>query len=438
MLKLVEDPHLKNGLSSHEVAAVVGIGADRDSITEPIAAWLGSADVVIGSPRQLDVVAALLGDDTIRLTLPKPLRPGLQDIVSEHTGKRIVVLASGDPMLHGIGSTMVDLFGVDRLRIVPGVSSVSLACARLGWAHSTVTTVSLVTQDAAAIRRHIRPGARLIVLSRNADTPLHIAAEICDMDYGQAELTVMSDLGSPHEHIVNGPAAEIDECGQWTRLNVVGVNCATFEPGPADSCAPGLPDDLYEHDGQLTKREVRAVTLAYLRPLPEHTLWDLGAGAGSIGIEWLRLAPQSTVLAVERNPERAARIRDNAIRLGVPELEVVESDSWRALPELPDPNVVFIGGGVTKPGLFDEVWRRLPLGGRLVMNAVALESVAAVTGWQRRFGGDLVEVNVSRSQRLGTMTGWQPSRPVVIWAVTKEENLNEELPRPTLVGPSVD
>jgi precorrin-6B C5,15-methyltransferase / cobalt-precorrin-6B C5,C15-methyltransferase len=330
----------------------------------------------------------------------------------------VCVLASGDPMFHGIGATLARLVGPDRLDVVPHPSSVSLACARLGWPVDGVEVVNACGRPLARVRRVLAPGARILVLGEDATTPGALAALLVDTGYGASTLTVLAQLGGPGERRTRGSAHD------WTHppddpLNVVAVACVADPGAPARGEVPGLPDDAYDHDGQLTKREVRAVTLAHLAPRPGELLWDVGAGNGSIGIEWSRAHRTCRAVAVESHDARAARIAANAAALGVPSLRVVHGRAPAALAGLPAPDVVFLGGGLTSPGVLDACWTALRPGGRLVANAVTLEAEAVLAAEYARRGGALTRVAVSRSAPVGGFTGWRPAMPVTIWSTTK-------------------
>jgi precorrin-6Y C5,15-methyltransferase (decarboxylating) len=330
----------------------------------------------------------------------------------------VCVLASGDPMFHGIGATLARLVGPDRLDVVPHPSSVSLACARLGWPVDGVEVVNACGRPLARVRRVLAPGARILVLGEDATTPGALAALLVDTGYGASTLTVLAQLGGPGERRAHGSAHD------WTHppddpLNVVAVACVADPGAPVRGEVPGLPDDAYDHDGQLTKREVRAVTLAHLAPRPGELLWDVGAGNGSIGIEWSRAHRTCRAVAVESHDARAARIAANADALGVPSLRVVHGRAPAALAGLPAPDVVFLGGGLTSPGVLDACWAALRPGGRLVANAVTLEAEAVLAAEYARRGGALTRVAVSRSAPVGGFTGWRPAMPVTIWSTTK-------------------
>ncbi|NUT92960.1 MAG: precorrin-6y C5,15-methyltransferase (decarboxylating) subunit CbiE [Saccharothrix sp.] len=376
---------------------VVGIGADGwDGLSPAARAEIASAEVVMGSARQLDLVPGSFE----RVTWPSPLVPALPGLLDAHAGRRICVLASGDPMFHGIGTTLVRLLGATEVRVLPHPSSVSLACARLGWALDDVDVVSLVGKPASLVVPFLHPGRRVLVLG---STPREVAALT-----GDARLTVLERLGGPDERVHH----DLDAADP---LHVLAVECGTG----GFSLVPGLPDDAYEHDGQLTKREVRAVTLALLAPRPGELLWDVGAGSGSIAVEWCRTHPSCRAFAVERSPERVGRIRRNAEALGVPRVEVVEGSSPDVL-DLPAPDAVFIGGGLTAPGVVERCWAALRPGGRLVANAVTLESETVLARWHGELGGSLTRLSVSRDTRVGGFTGWRPHMPVTTWSVTKE------------------
>ncbi|GAB2978001.1 precorrin-6y C5,15-methyltransferase (decarboxylating) subunit CbiE [Saccharothrix stipae] len=355
----------------------------------------------MGSTRQLDLVPGAFE----RVPWPSPLVPALPGLLARYEGRRVGVLASGDPLFHGIGTTLVKLLGAERVRVVPHPSSASLACARLGWALDDVDVVSLVGKPAALVVPHLHPGRRLLVLGGD---PREVALLAPD-----ARLTVLEQLGGPGER-VHHALEDADP------LHVLAVECGA---GGA-SLTPGRPDESYEHDGQLTKREVRAVTLALLAPRPGELLWDVGAGAGSVAVEWCRTHPRCRAIAVERHPERAARISRNATALGVPGIEVVVGSSPGAL-DLEAPDAVFIGGGLTVDGVVERCWDALKPGGRLVANAVTLESEAVLTRWHGRLGGDLSRIEVSRATAIGGFTGWRPQMPVTTWAVAKQSGAEE-------------
>lgn len=319
---------------------VVGIGADGWPGLAPVSREaLGAAEVVIGGPRQLELLPALVAAD--RVPWPSPLRPAVLGLLDEHAGRRVAVLASGDPMFFGIGRTLTELLGADRLRVLPHPSSVSYACARLGWALEETETVSLVGRELASLAGALYDGRRLLVLSADASTPAAVAGLLSERGYGASELRVLEQLGGPAERVVAGVAESWDQPA-GDPLNLVAVEVAGTVRTPLTS---GLPDELFEHDGQLTKRHVRAATLATLAPVPGELLWDVGGGSGSIAIEWLRAHRSCRAVSVERDPVRAARIGRNAAALGVPRLRVVTGPAPAALAELPVPDAVFIGGG---------------------------------------------------------------------------------------------
>jgi len=397
---------------------VVGIGADGYAGLAPASrAAVDAAGVVLGGKRQLDLLPESISAS--RISWPSPLRPAVRELVSEHSDRGLVVLASGDPMFHGIGRTLVEELGADRVHVLPHPSSVALACARMGWPVESTPVVSTLTGPVEAVLRHVGDRARLLVLSRDADTPRQIADLLVTKGFSASTLTVLGSLGSADESRTSGSAeAWADTTAQLLlpALNVVAVECV----GPAGLAeTAGLPESAYDHDGQITKREVRAVTLAALAPRRGELLWDVGGGSGSVGIEWLRAHPSCRAVVVEQDPARAARIRANAASLGVPSLEVVVGSAPAALGGLPAPDAIFIGGGLTAEGVFESCWDALRPGGRLVANAVTLESQAFVLRLREEYGGSLVKVEVARETAVGRFTGWRQAMPVVQWSVTR-------------------
>ncbi|WP_061292702.1 bifunctional cobalt-precorrin-7 (C(5))-methyltransferase/cobalt-precorrin-6B (C(15))-methyltransferase [Herbidospora cretacea] len=378
---------------------VVGIGADGwPGLGEQAREAVAKAEVIAGSHRQL----SLLPDTPAELRpWPSPLMPALRELLT--CGRRIVVLASGDPMHHGIGATIARI--VPEVRVIPHPSSVSLACARLGWPVESVTVVSMVGRPLAAV---FAPGRRFVVLSEGSGSPAAVAEALSACGYDRSAVTVLEQLGGPGERV--GPIRDDHD-----PLNVVAVECVADDPLPI---VPGLPDDAYDHDGQLTKREVRAVVLAFLQP--GGLLWDVGGGAGSIAIEWMRADRSCRAVTVERDPARAARIAGNAARLGVPALKVVTGAAPQALAGLEPPDAVFIGGGLTAEGVPETCWQALKPGGRLVATAVTVESESVLARWHRDRGGDLTRLSVSRAAPVGGFTGWRPAMPVTIWSVRKD------------------
>ncbi|KAB8187832.1 precorrin-6y C5,15-methyltransferase (decarboxylating) subunit CbiE [Microbispora catharanthi] len=399
--------------------SVVGIGADGwAGLTDAARAELIAADVAVGSARQLALLPASVAPE--RVPYPSPLVAGLPGLLDTHAGRAVVVLASGDPMFFGVGATLARLLGPERLRVLPHVSSVTLACARLGWPAEGVETVSLVGRPLAALTAALAPGRRVLVLSADAGTPARVAALLTERGYGASRVTVLGDLGAATESRRDGTAAGWPGAEPMPALNIVAVTCADVPDAEPLGWVSGLPDDAYESDGQLTKQEVRAVTLAKLAPLPGELLWDVGAGSGSVAIEWLRVHPSCRAVAVERDPVRADRVRHNADALGVPRLRVVIGSAPDALHGLPAPAAVFVGGGVTGAGVVETCWAALAPGGRLVANAVTVESEAVLATWHARLGGDLVRLSVQRASPVGGFTGWRPLMPVTIWTARKE------------------
>ncbi|RHW24721.1 precorrin-6y C5,15-methyltransferase (decarboxylating) subunit CbiE [Nocardioides immobilis] len=400
---------------------VVGIGADGwAGLPEAARERVLAAEVLLGGDRHLAYVPPVAGQE--RRPWPRPLA-GLPALLEEYGDRPLVALASGDPLVSGIGTTLIDLVD-DAVHIVPAVSSVALARARMGWSAESSAVVTLVGRDPDALRRELAPGRRLLVLSADGTTPVTVADLLQDEGFGRSRLVVLGDLGSAQERRIEGRA---DEDRRWSeempRLHVLAIEVdAHADGGARNSWAGGLPDDAFAHDGQLTKRDVRAAALARLRPQPGQLLWDVGAGAGSVGIEWLRAHRLCQAIAIEAHPERAARIVSNAAALGVPCLQVVEGKAPDALADLPEPDAVFVGGGATAAGLLELCRERLRPGGRMVVHAVTLETEQALLTAHEDLGGELVRISVEQIEPLGgRFRGWRPSRAVVQWAWTKPE-----------------
>ncbi|WP_214111288.1 precorrin-6y C5,15-methyltransferase (decarboxylating) subunit CbiE [Acrocarpospora catenulata] len=393
---------------------VVGIGADGwEGLGVAARRAIQEAEVVMGSTRQL----ALVVTEAERVPWPSPMLPGLVGLLEAYKGRKVCVLASGDPMFHGIGSTLVRLLGAEQIRVMPAPSSVSLACARLGWPVDRTEVVSLVNRPPTTLNSALRPGERVLVLG--AADPRAVAELLVGSGFGDSAFHVLERLGAADERIRRTTASGWGST-EADPLNVVAIECA---PGQALPRAGGLPDEMFEHDGQLTKREVRAVTLGLLGG--NGLLWDIGAGAGSIAIEWLRAHPRASAIAIERDPTRSARITRNAEKLGTPALKVITAkalDIIQALvTEHGTPDTIFIGGGLTAPGLLDQCWNTLRPGGRLVANAVTLESEALLTTWHTQRGGELIRISINRAAPIGGFTTWRPQLPVTIWSTTKPE-----------------
>lgn len=398
------------------VITVVGIGADGWAGLAPASqAAVLSADVLLGGARHLALLPQVPG---AREPWPSPLRPNLEALLERHAGRRVVALASGDPLLSGIATTLVELLGRDAVEILPSISSVTLARARMRWSAESIDVVTVVGREVDVVRRYFNSGRRLVILSSGKATPDEVARMLAHDGFGISAVTVLSDLGAPEESRVDGTAAGWDNAGV-ADLNVICVDCRPDNlTRPGYSTSPGLPDGAYEHDGQLTKRLLRAAALAALSPLPGQLLWDIGGGAGSIGIEWMRTDPRSRAITVERDHARAGRISANARMLGVPALQVVTGSAPDALGELELPDAIFVGGGVAEPGNLDACWDALLPGGRLVAHAVSLEGEAAlIAAWHQR-GGELTRISMDQAGPLGSMSGWIPRRPVTQWAIT--------------------
>jgi precorrin-6B C5,15-methyltransferase / cobalt-precorrin-6B C5,C15-methyltransferase len=396
---------------------VVGIGADGwDDLARASRRVVEDADVLIGGRRHLDLVPA---SAAVRETWAAPLVESLPALLARHTGRRVVVLASGDPLVSGVATTLVALLGPEQVVVHPAVSSVSLARARMLWPAESVDVVSLVGRPVEALHRVLTPGRRIVVLSSDGSTPAAVAAALVAAGGRDSVMTVLSDLGGATEARVSGTA------GEWgsalaPALNVVCVHVATSPATVLRATVPGLPDSAFEHDGQLTKRDLRASALARLAPVPGALLWDVGAGAGSVCIEWMRVDPRCRAVAVEADADRAARIARNARALGVPDLDVRHGRAPDALDGLPAPDAVFVGGGASVAGLVERCWQALSPGGRLVVHAVTFETEAVVVAGYQEHGGELTRLSIERAAPIGAFSGWSPSRPLVQWSLQKE------------------
>jgi precorrin-6Y C5,15-methyltransferase (decarboxylating) len=395
--------------------SVIGLGEDGLAGLAPGARTLvEQAEVLVGGDRHLAMVPPGRAE---RLPWRRPLADTVGEIAARR-GKRVAVLATGDPLWYGVATVLARHFGHEEMLVLPGLSAFSLAAARLLWPLAECATITLHGRPLERLALHLAPGKRLLILSEDGATPAAVAAYLAARGWGGTALAVFEHMGGAGERRLDGTAAtwRHERCAD---LNTLAVECVAGPGARFLSRAAGLPDDAFRHDGQITKRAVRAATLAALAPLPGALLWDVGAGSGSIAIEWLRLGG-GRAIAIEREPARVALIAANAAELGVPELEIVAGEAPSALVDLPRPDAIFLGGGIAMPGLIEAAWSALAPRGRLAANAVTLASEARLVEWHARHGGRLTRIAISEAEPLGGGHAWRPHLPVTQLVLVKE------------------
>jgi precorrin-6Y C5,15-methyltransferase (decarboxylating) len=398
---------------------LVGIGEDgMDGLSAAARAALQGARIVFGGARHL----AMLPPDIVadRRAWPTPFAEAFDQILALK-GSPVCVLASGDPMLYGMGASLSRLVLAEEMHVLPAPSSFSLAAARLGWALQDAVLLTIHGRPIEGLHSHLHDGARLLILSHDGGSPAAVAKLLAERGFGPSQVTALEHMGGPKERRVDGTAADWS-IAEMAALNLVAVVCHADARAKPLSILAGLPDDAYQNDGQLTKRDVRAMTLARLGPCPGEVLWDVGAGCGSIGIEWMRAHPACRAIAIEADAGRQKLIRANAQALGVPGLELVAGAAPAALAGLAMPDAIFIGGGVTEPNVLDHCWAALKPGGRLVANAVTVQSEMLLVSWRDKVGGELTRISVSQAKPLGGFDAWRAALPVTIFAATKPTN----------------
>jgi precorrin-6Y C5,15-methyltransferase (decarboxylating) len=395
--------------------SLIGIGEDGIAGLSPAArSRIAQARFVVGGARHLALVTPLEAES---MAWPSPLTDAFPAIL-ERRGTPVVVLASGDPFYYGVGSLLAAGVPGDEMECIPAPSAFSLAAARLRWSLQDCRGVSLHGRELARIIPELQPRARILALSWDRTTPACLAALLCERGLGESALTVLEALGGPHEKITTTTAAAF-AAEEFAHLNLVAVEVIADSQSRILPITSGLPDSWFETDGQLTKREVRALTLSALAPRRGELLWDIGAGSGSIAIEWLLRDPAMRAIAIEARDDRAARIRRNALALGVPQLVIVTGLAPSALESLPQPDAIFVGGGASDDGVLDGALAALPRGGRLVVNAVTVETEAELVTRFRRHGGELVRLDLSRIAALGDFHAFRPTLPITQWSVRK-------------------
>lgn len=392
---------------------IVGIGEDGLEGLSPAARTVvETAEIIVGGDRHHRLPEAVQGE---RIAWPSPFDAVIH-LLELHRGKRLVVLATGDPLWFSVGARIVRALGEDAVIVHPQLSAFQLAAARLGWSLADLDTLTVHGRPVAQMIPHIQPGARLLILTTGAHTPAEIAGFLTERGYGGSRMVVFSAMGGPDEARAEATAA--DWAAEVSPFNTLAVECIAGPEAQVFARIPGLPDDAFVHDGQITKQEVRAITLARLMPMRGALLWDIGAGCGSVGVEWMRAAPDARAIGLEPDPARRALAAQNAAHLGAPRLDLRDARAPEGLEGLPAPDAVFIGGGLGVE-VADAALAALKPHGRLVANAVTLESEIVLLSLHARLGGDLIRIAISRAAPVGSRTGWRPMMPVTQWSLIK-------------------
>jgi precorrin-6Y C5,15-methyltransferase (decarboxylating) len=410
------DPLACENAAPRRWLSIVGIGEDGvEGLTPTARGLIADAELVFGGKRHLALVGPLIRG-TAR-PWPSPFEHAVDAVLAQR-GRVVCVLASGDPFHHGIGAVLVRHLDAHEIVAIPAPSAFSLAAARLGWSLAETTLVSLHARSIELLRPNLQPNAQVLALTSDGNGPAVIARFLADLGFSNSRLTVLEALGGPRERVRTRSARTFD-LTDVDPLNTVAIEVKAGASARIIARAPGLPDAWFESDGQITKREIRAITISSLSPRRGELLWDIGAGAGSVGIEWMLADPSMRAIAIEAQPDRAARIRRNAATFGVPHLDVREGAAPEALRELTAPDAIFIGGGASDHGVIEVAIAALQSGGRLVVNAVTLQTEALLIARHRALGGELTRIAVERAGPLGNSTAWRPALPLTQWVWTK-------------------
>ncbi|GAN59878.1 precorrin-6Y methyltransferase [Acetobacter cibinongensis] len=407
---------MTDGTAQTRWLTLVGVGEDGpDGLSPAARSLIENAPYVVGGERHLALCQTLIkGEAHI---WDKPFSSALKAVLARR-GQPTLLLASGDPFLYGVGASLAAHITPEEFWCVPSVSSVALACARMGWAQQACRVLSLCGRPKELLLPYLQPGARLLILCADEQTPAMLLAWLTERGLGQAQWHCLQALGGPQERVVSG----LVQGGVPVAVNRLCILALQIPAGAVANTIPrvaGLPDICFEHDGQLTKREIRAVTLSSLAPRAGELLWDVGGGAGSVGIEWMLADPACRTITVERTPERAARIARNAQTLGVPDLQVITGQAPTVFDGLPAPDAIFVGGGASNPALLEAAWAALKPGGRIVVNGVVLETEVRLFEAMQRWGGNLTRLNVARLDTVGTLHGFRPAMSVTQWVAWK-------------------
>ncbi|NTJ68341.1 precorrin-6y C5,15-methyltransferase (decarboxylating) subunit CbiE [Agrobacterium rhizogenes] len=409
-LPMAETPSIQRWLT------LIGIGEDGPAgLGDESKRLIAEASIVFGGARHLELMGSLITGETHAWL--SPFEKSVEAVLARQ-GKPTVVLASGDPFFYGVGVTLSRRIPASEMTVIPAPSSFSLAASRLGWPLQETTVLSLHGRPIDLIRPHLHPGRKILALTSDGEGPAELAALLQGSGFGPSELTVLEALGGPHEKVSRHTAADFTLSG-INDLNICAVEVKADAGARILPLSAGLADELFEHDGQITKRQIRAITLSALAPRHGELLWDIGAGSGSIGIEWMLADPSLRAIAIEASPERAERIRRNVANFGVPGLIIVEGEAPAALSGLAAPDAIFIGGGGSDAGVLEAAIGQLKSGGRLVANAVTTEMEALLLAEQARRGGSLIRIDIARAAPVGRMTGWRPAMPVTQWSWVK-------------------
>lgn len=394
---------------------LIGIGeGGREKLSPAAIEALAQARLVIGGARHL-ALAAPLGCET--LCWPSPM-DGVYPRIFSRRGEQVVVLASGDPFFFGVGSVLARKIPAEEMTCLPAPSAFSLVAARLGWGQQDCDLFTLHGRPLERIIPRLQDGAKIIALSWDGTTPAKLAGLLAQRGFGATRMTVCEHLGGPRER-VRATLARDFALADVDALNTVALDLVADGGAQVLPRAPGLPDRLFEHDGQITKAEIRALTLSALAPRRGELLWDIGAGSGSVAIEFMLADEKNLAIAIEQDAVRAARIGRNALALGTPGLRVVEGKAPEILRDLPSPQKIFVGGGATAPGLIDAALDALSPGGLLVVNGVTLETQSLLAARHGALGGELIEARIARAEKLGQFFAFRPALPIVQWTYAR-------------------
>ncbi len=396
---------------------VIGIGEDgMAGLSAAARRLIEEAAVIIGGDRHQQLTGEVTAE---QIGWPSPF-DAMIETMQRHRGQRIVVLVTGDPLWYSVGARLLKAIPADEIAFHPQLSAFQWAACRMGWSLADVETLTAHGRPTEQVIPYFWPGARLIILTAGSETPGEVARLLATRGYGDSPITVLANLGGPQERRIEGTAAEWaaeDPAADIPPFHTLAVVCEG-EPRPLLSRLPGLPDEAFAHDGVMTKREVRAMSLARLMPARGEVLWDIGCGCGSVGVEWVRAAPEALAIGIDQRADRLALAAENAKTLGTPKLTLVEGAAPEALAGLPAPNAVFIGGGLGRETVA-AARSALKLGGRLVANGVTLETEALLIALHGEMGGDLTRIAIERARPVGGLTGWRPAMPVVQWSLTQ-------------------